>query len=266
MPSKCAPVFNNDKICYTFNQLKCIIKAYNKHHIDKIKIGKNKKELYFSLLEKFSENCSDGTCILDKSFINNTTKLKLKSNFKPKMPESWRNNMNEWLSTLDINAVMEQYENRYSHFKFMGAVPIDCPSGYLCSLSNLNLSKLKKNNIYNIGIVFNLDKHDQPGSHWVATLIDSKKNQLMYYDSNGIHPPQEVIPFLNKISVSLSNMNKSKLKKLNNTTRHQNGNSECGIFAMNFIIQYLNGSSYDKIIKSHPTDKEMNHLRRILYR
>jgi len=266
MPSKCAPVFDNNKICYTINQLKCIIKAYNKHHVDKIKIGKNKKDLYESLLKKFSEECSDGSCILDKSFINNNTKLKLKKNFKPIMPDNWKNNLDEWLSTLDINDVMEQYEDKYPNFKFMGAVPIDCPTGYLCSLSNLNLNNLKKNKIYIIGIVFNLDTHDQPGSHWVATLIDSRKNQLMYYDSNGIPPPNKVMPFLKKILRNLGKMNKSNAKIFKNNTRHQNGNSECGMFSMNFIIKYLNGLSYDKIIKSYPTDKEMNQLRKVLYR
>lgn len=266
MPSKCAPVFGNEKICYTINQLKCLIKAYNKHHMDKIKMGKTKLELYNSLLSKFIEQCPDGSCILEKSFINNNTKEKLKDNFKPKMPESWKKDMNEWLSTLDINAVMEQYEDKYPNFKFMGAVPIDCPSGYLCSLSNLNLQNLKKKKINVIGIVFNLDRHDQPGSHWVATIIDSKQNQLMYYDSNGIHPPNDIMPFLKKMANNLDKMNKSKVKVYKNTTRHQKGNSECGIFSMNFIIKYLDGNSFDNIIKSYPSDKEMNELRRSLYR
>ena len=31
-----------------------------------------------------------------------------------------------------------------------------------------------------IGIVFNLDKHNQPGSHWVALYTDLKANQVYF--------------------------------------------------------------------------------------
>lgn len=266
MDTKCAPGVGNKKICYTLNHLKYLAKAYNKNHTDKIKIGKNKVTIFNQLQDKYKNQCKDSSCWIKKLKVNGSCKEELLDNFKPEMPTSWKKNMSEWLSTLDINAVMEQYEDKYSNFRFMGALPIDCPSGYLCNLSNLNLAKEKKKGFNVFGIVFNLDRHYQPGSHWVACVIDNKKNNLIYYDSNGIQPPSDVLPFIKKMNKQLTSINKKKVNLLKNTTRHQSGNSECGIFSINFIIKYLEGDSFKKIIKSKPTDKNMNQLRRTLYR
>ena len=41
------------------------------------------------------------------------------------MPLKWKENKNEWLNTLDIEAVMKQYEKKYNNFIFIGPVPID---------------------------------------------------------------------------------------------------------------------------------------------
>ena len=69
---------------------------------------------------------------------------------------------------------------------------------------------------------------------------------------------------MNKQLISINK--KKKINLLKNITRHQRGNSECGIFSMNFIIKYLEGDSFKKIIESKPSDKDMNNLRRVLYR
>ena len=34
-----------------------------------------------------------------------------------------------------------------------------------------------------IGVIFNLDKHDQSGSHWVAMFIDLENKFFFYFDS-----------------------------------------------------------------------------------
>mgnify|MGYP001296860908 CR=1 FL=1 len=45
--------------------------------------------------------------------------------FKPVRPESWKKNEREWLNTLDIRNVMDQYEDKHHDFIFLGPVPID---------------------------------------------------------------------------------------------------------------------------------------------
>jgi hypothetical protein len=56
-----------------------------------------------------------------------------------------------------------------------------------------------------------------------------------------------------------------KVKILYNDKRHQYGNSECGVYSMNFILERLHGTPMKKISKTKIMDKEMNHLRRLLY-
>ena len=64
-----------------------------------------------------------------------------------------------WLSTSDIDKVMEQYEDAYPKFKYMGANPIDfdlklgntCVLGDICSLDVEN----KRRKI--VRMVFNTD-------------------------------------------------------------------------------------------------------------
>ena len=68
---------------------------------------------------KFTELMSDE----NKMFLHSST-------FRPNGPKG----KFDWLSTLDINKVLFQYENKYDDFKFLGAVPID-----FYDLTNLNI-------------------------------------------------------------------------------------------------------------------------------
>jgi hypothetical protein len=59
------------------------------------------------------------------------------------MPRSWKKNKYEWLSSVDIESVMDQYEEKYPEFKFLGPTPIDfdrklgsgCVKNEICRLS-----------------------------------------------------------------------------------------------------------------------------------
>ena len=83
---------------------------------------------------------------------------------------------------------MRQYEQTFSNFKLIEPTAIDydtrlpeendrCVSEPLCNLSIKQLMKQGKNKI---GIVFNLDNHDEPGSHWVSLFVDID-NSLIFY-------------------------------------------------------------------------------------
>ena len=77
-------------------------------------------------------------------------------------------------------------------------------------------------------LILNLNKTDEPGSHWCACY---RKNGILYYfDSFGITPPPEVL-----------NMNKDpKTKLLYNVNQIQDINSSyCGHYCVHFIEQAL---------------------------
>ena len=49
-----------------------------------------------------------------------------------------------------------------------------------------------------MGIVFNLDPHDKPGSHWVSMYVDLNNGGIYYFDSYGYKPLKEILFNLNK--------------------------------------------------------------------
>jgi len=211
---------------------------------------------------------------LEKNFVPAPYARKhLRETFVPEMPQEWKDNPFEWLSTTDIKNVMKQYEKKYPSFLFMGPVPVDCPSSITCSLSGLDveilINQLGKTKL---GIIFNLDEHDEPGSHWVAAFFDFKKCRILYFDSVGIPPPKTILNFLKKMKRScqqyyLKTFGKEKKGNIYaNETRFQFGNSECGVFSMNFIISNLQGDNIHEMNKNEINDTAMNELRKTYYR
>ena len=49
-------------------------------------------------------------------------------------------------------------------------------------------------------MIFNLDPHDKPGSHWVALYSDVDKGGVYYFDSYGIDTPKEVKVLMDRLS------------------------------------------------------------------
>ena len=267
--------------CYSYASLRKIAKAmneerkdeygYKKIHVD----GLSKYELWKSIQEHLKPFCNDDEeCWRRQEFIKKLKDMDIQAyTFKPSMPEEWKKNKHTWLSNFDIDMVLKQYEKIYPQFKTYNSSLSDCPVSVTCPLSNLDPFELRRSGKTKIGIVFNLDKTGQSGSHWVATFIDLKSTskssskdpvEINYYDSYG-DPP---IPLIKLFLVRLGEkflLQDEKVKILYNDKRHQYGNSECGVYSMNFILERLHGTPMKKISKTKIMDKEMNNLRRLLY-
>ena len=264
---------NNQFTCFSKPSLIRIIKSWNQYYNDN-KITYNKSDsnykLWKKLDQKLKKNCNDEFCWIKQDFMKQNNIVK--EDFKPEMPNKWKSNKNEWLNTLNIEDVLKQYEKKYDDFVFIGAVPIDFDTKLhpgLCvvnELCNIDLLKLSKKGKKKIGIVFNLDKHYEPGSHWVALYGDFDKiNKIYYFDSTGYSEPSEVTDLMNK----LKNQAKDKLNKdvdLHvNVKRHQFKNTECGVYSVNFILNLLKGKKYEDIIENVITDDEMEKNRYKLF-
>ena len=129
----------------------------------------------------------------------------------PSQNELWKTKPREWLDTFNILDVMEQYELTYPDFKFFGPVPIDfdlkdkfnkCVVSELCAI---DLSRLNNQGVKKIGVIFNLDKHNEPGSHWIGMYMDLTKNLIGYWDSYGYKPPSEVCTLMKKLKQQSKN-------------------------------------------------------------
>ena len=136
-------------------------------------------------------------------FINQTDDYEMKKNtFRPRKPDEWYEDKYTWLDTYNILDIMTQYQFKYDNFMFLGAFPIDfASSDYLgkCivqEMCDINLKKLLNKNINSFGVIFNLDKHNEPGSHWVGSYCSfNPKNEnygIYFYDSYASGPPPVV--------------------------------------------------------------------------
>ena len=232
MSKYCSPKKNitkkNKKLrkisCFDKHSLIKIAKSFNSlYPKDKLTIPKRFTE---SILTKFwniiriaifkKTGCSNELCWIESSIgeYAKTIYSNLDSYLRPIKPKEWNVNPIEWLSTLDIAAVLNQY-NVYDDFIFIGAVPIDfnnvlspgvCVVNELC---NINIEKLFNSGIRRIGVIFNFDKHNQAGSHWVSLFISIQKGFIAYFDSYGSKPKPEIYTFIHKIRKM---MNKLYLK------------------------------------------------------
>jgi hypothetical protein len=272
----CAPITEGGTTCFTKDALINILKAWNNYYKDnKISYTNtdNKTQLWTKINSKLNSKCNNDYCWTEQPFLNrNKTDLK-NEYFRPNMPSKWNTNFNEWLNTLDINKVMKQYEEKYSNFLFIGAVPMDfdhefhpgsCVVDELC---NIDIKKLIKKGKNKLGVVFNLDNHDEDGSHWVSFFCDFEPKttaNIYYFDSYGVEEPKEVRTLMNKLKTQLETLGKKTTIKVNNL-QHQFKNSECGVYSINFIVQLLKNKSYESISNSIISDDDMANNRNLFF-
>lgn len=257
---KCSPSKNLKYSCYDDKALNILKVAWNKKNpLNKIK-AKTSKKIWEQLKNK-NNNCNRESCWLDQPFIRNTPlKTKIKNEkFAPDYPKQWLKNSDEWLSSLDILNVMKQYEKEYKNFKFLGPSPIDydtkqysnnCVCNKLC---NFNLKDEINNKINKIGIVFNLDPHDKPGSHWVAMFVNNKKQEIYYFDSYGEPIPLQIKKLVRTIQKQAKELGKN-YKYLYNNNRHQFKNTECGMYCLYFIISLLKNRPFNYFLNNDISD------------
>ena len=169
----CAPGVKDSYTCFSKKGLVNILNFLNKNNEKKIKFSSKsgKRVLWSKINDEFKQNCSDEYCWTKQPSVKkNKFILKTKKNiFRPEMPSHWKKNISEWLSTEDIENVLNQYEKKYKDFIFIGAVPIDFDSKLgpgVCvvnELCNINIKNLFDSGIRRIGIIFNFDPHNKDG-------------------------------------------------------------------------------------------------------
>ena len=253
--------------CLDKDSVKNIIKNFNKKNKKNKITNKSIKNGFFKLKNHYKKKCNnDEICILNDNIDNINFYHKIKKNFKPLMPLEWYKDKNTWLNTLDIEAVLKQYELKYPEFKFFGATPIDfdkklynnkCVDQGLCEI---NIKKMYKNGIRYFGAVFNLDPHDKDGSHWISMFCNLNKCEICFWDSYAYKPPKEVNNLMLKIKKQAKQINKDMKIKITKK-RHQYGNSECGVYSTHFIISLLEGNTFEKLTDKRIPDSVINSYR-----
>ena len=269
------------KSCMTLQELQSLAKDFNKQREGKIRISASKRKLIRQFKEKLGDDCGDAEyCWVQQDFVSTQTRSKiLNKAFRPLKPKEWYKNRQTWLNTYDILKVMKQYEDKYKDFWFIGVFPIDfnekdeygyCVAPEMCSF---NISKVLEKKKKRFGMVLNLDRHDQSGSHWVALYcgLDPKKPNfgVYYYDSVAYAPPKQVAAFMKLVEKQIiseyGDVIGKRFAMRYNKIQKQFDNYDCGVFSEVFLTQILKHITFDDICKRMKTDHEINLLRDVLY-
>jgi len=284
----CSPESNNSKLggnivpnsCYTPTILLRIRDMYNKNNPDGKIEGDDLHYIHTQLKERITA-CNSEDCWLnqlsdkDRKYLDGRV-------FAPDKPKMWKTNPNMWLSNYDILDVISQYETAYKTFKFIGPTPMDfdtklpedngrCVWNDMCGFS---LKKYIDSGVTKVGIIFNMDKHDQSGSHWVSMFIDLVSCTIFYFDSAANPTPPEIKTFVSRVKALGKELRPAKTFKYteNYPNSHQRGNTECGMYSLFFLITMLveNTKMPDRrkraLFKSGKiSDKQVEQFRSIYY-
>lgn len=196
-------------------------------------------------------------CATDSCVARRLGDPALAARLRPEMPATWLHKADTWLDTNDIDAVMRQYERAHPHFHYLSTLPIDAFSrsrdgSCVSQFCDLDAGALRRRGKTVIGTVLNLDRHDQPGSHWVMAAVDARvarAPRVLYYDSFGNPPPPPLWGFLRLMLATVPRAPGASARMLErsvfNARRHQSGNTECGVYSMLALEALLEGADFD---------------------
>jgi hypothetical protein len=273
--------FLKSKTCYTKTQLIQIAKHFNQSQ-KKYNINTNvlKTTLLASLQKHLPSNESKWLTLDFMNKVKQDDIQEMKEQFRPTKPSSWYTNDRTWLNTTDINNVMNQYHPRYPSFYFFGVHPIDfnhkydgvkCIADEIC---NFNLKTFLNKKYKHAGLILNLDKHYESGSHWVSVyfgLHPSLPNFGCYYiDSVGTEMPKEVVHLTDLIVQQIKKMYSEKVssrfKIVQNKKQFQFKNTECGMFSIFFLVQLLKRQPFNKLMEIDIDDDIVHKFRNVVYK
>lgn len=220
--------------------------------------------------------CTDEECLLKEIGETDEELREARlSSFSPRAPAKWKKNPYEWLDSNDIENVLLQYEKVYPCFDFIGPSPIDydsidkslgpttCVWDELC---NFNLEEQLERKKHKIGIIFNVDVHTGDGIHWVSMFLNLKKGKIFYFDSAGDEIPPQLQKFVDMVTEQGRQIGKRFTFDQNSPTEHQYGTSECGVYALFFIIQMLRDKISAHALKTRRIkDKHIHKFRKVFF-
>jgi hypothetical protein len=246
--------------------------------------------------------CPDEACaVTHPNFINYVVKTEGKgeanelvreaaTRFKPKGPRD----STALLSNFDIDAVLEQWAAEFSEpgnafYNFSFAMmdfektgdhlarvdPCDIIDGQ--AVQSLGAAGKARRPCNTFACVLNTDYSSGRGKHWVAVFGDCRGDgpwSVEYFNSAGNPPPREVVKWAEETAarLKLCRVRAGSSAPVEATyltnTRHQDGNTECGLYALYFIRRRLEGAPPDEFMREagRIPDADMTEFRKHVFR
>lgn len=279
VPLQCSPLHQDlrasPRSCYSEADLLELRDLWNARHADMPPLRTSDPDAIWQHLKAYyRDSCHKESCWVRKMTAGTPREKELLDAFAPSAPNSWKKNPNEWLSSLDILKVMHQYEQKYKCFDFLGPSPIDydtrlssgkCVWDELC---HFRLQDHLARGHTKIGVIFNLDPHDKGGSHWVSLFINAKTQKIFYFDSAGEAAPPSIRRFADTVMAQGLQLRPPRRFTFdqNHPVEHQYGNTECGVYALFFLVHMLEDKVTAHYLKTHVLkDKYMERFRKVFF-
>tara|TARA_B000000437_G_scaffold219370_1_gene201094 strand:+ start:3900 stop:4871 length:972 start_codon:yes stop_codon:yes gene_type:complete len=274
---KCSNFKTRKISCFTTKKLQELRKIWNKANTNnrirrKDILTTNKKISKKKLWKELSIRLNTEDDSKWKSILSRSDNISIKSInkitedvFAPKVPYSWDKKPDTWLSTDDIVDILKYFEKKYPKFKFYEPTTRDFAKKNIngnCVLSDLcNCDVNAISEKYDsFGTIFNNDYSYQSGSHWNAFFVNIETKEIMFYDSFGHQPNEEILNLMNNIKNQGKNNNDNYEIMINNKA-HQKSSTECGMYSIYFLVRMLSGEKFIDFCNRDIPDKIVYCLR-----
>jgi hypothetical protein len=242
---------SESKTCYSNDSLEKLKSAWNARHPDEAIKSTDPNEIWAFLRQQMSRVCKNEACWLRKLLITEDKgkyRDLLNYTFAPPAPKNWIKKPTTWLTSVDIENVMKQYEHAYPSFMFLGPAPIDFDAkmetgDYVWKdIHNFNLENMIKRGKRQFGFIFNTDPHTKSGAHWISMFVDVRNAFIFFFDSTSDDIPPEIKALTDRIIAAGERLSpKLELKLIVNKKDHQYKNTECGMYSIFMISNVLTG-------------------------
>lgn len=265
--SSCIPLKFLIKMAQTYNEQQYTDKNGNMDQIPIMEvIDKNYENEYkIHLLKEFQDRFGNNQQNwVQQEFMNfMSQEYQIFSSeylFRPEGPNKGK----DWLSQVDIDNVIQQYEILHPNFHYLGCLPADHYKLDRYETKNINFDKLKEKGITKFAYVVNDEKHYQRGHHWRMLYFDTEKGYIYFVDSVGDDPIDDDKAYIDIVKKYLESKGIPVIYKVNKT-EHQKGNSNCGVYGIYFTEQFLNGKTFEEITGGRVPDSVMDKYRDIYF-
>jgi hypothetical protein len=255
---KCSPHSDDEKhsvdeskTCYSNNSLEKLKAAWNARHSDEPITTNDPNEVWAFLRQQMSRVCKNEACWLRKLLISEDKgryRDLLNYTFAPRAPKTWIKKPTTWLTSVDIENVMKQYEHAYPSFMFLGPAPIDFDAKmetgeYVWKdIHDFNIENMIKRGKRQFGFIFNTDPHTKSGAHWISMFVDVRNAFIFFFDSTSDDIPSEIKALADRIIEAGHKLSpKLNLKLIVNKKDHQYKDTECGMYSIFMISNVLTG-------------------------
>lgn len=209
--------------------------------------------------------------------------------FKPKGPRS----SDSLLNNTNIDQVLQEWATQFSDFfnYDYNMIDFERTGG---SLARIDVARILEGTARQslgkyvggitarpcrtFGCVLNTDVSTGRGKHWVALFGDCRGTgewSVEYFDSVGNPPPTAVTRWLEETAARLRSVRADAPQKFGSApvaaipltaVRHQNSQTECGVYTLYYIRRRLEGAKYSEFLGTRISDAAMLAFRKHLFR